>query len=230
MQSLKSEAARDQRNFDNSRSLPDSRLMNDSSIVATSSMQSHLFPVAASPPKAVLNLRHHTFISPNSSFARAVVMGNQESVARSAGYNVTQTRSKTSGNPVSNFESHSISTTMTPRSANLLASQRQQDQDHNQPKSHSKKPISNLPALLNASYYNNNTEHVSEADSASGPPPPPSSSPSNVQLLGQSAPNFYTHSFGRRRPEQSPPSTQQLTRPFQLSNAAEQLSTDKVRR
>jgi hypothetical protein len=226
MQSKESKVKGRRINIENSSSLPDSILMNESLIYATSSA-----PGAASPPKAVVNIRGHTLIAPNSTLARAIVMGNQEST-HGSDYNVKQTSSATGFNLSSNPQNHSVGTTMTPRSANLPASKRHHDQRN----SDSKKPISNLPALLNDNYYNNNVQEVfvpgiqvSEADSASGPAPPPPPSPPTVPLLGRSAPTFYTHTNSRNRPEKSPPPAQ-LTRPFQMSNAAEQLSTDKVRR
>lgn len=224
MQSEKSEVKGGKIHIENSISLPDSRSMNDSSFRVTSCGQSPLFPLTASPPKAVVNIRGHTLIAPNSTLARAIVMGNQESVH---GVSVAQTNSKTRVNQASNVKDHSVSVAMTPRSAN---------RQHDQQNTHSKKPISNLPALLNENYYNAGAQEtfipdvqVSEADSASGPAPPPPPSPPTETLLGRSAPNFYTHTISRNRPEKSHPPTQ-LTRPFQLSNAAEQLSTDKVRR
>lgn len=215
----------------NSSSLPDSKSMNNTLFAATSSVQSLLIP--ASPPKAVVNIRGQTLIAPNSTLARAIIMGNQESV-HGASYNATQTTtgSKTGVNQASNFENYSVSTITTPRSANIPGTNRQ----HDQQSSGSKKRISNLPALLNQNCYDTDAQkistpdiQVSEADSASGPAPPPPPSPPNATLLGRSAPNFYTHTNSRNRPEKSHPPTQ-LTRPFQLSNAAEQLSTDKVRR
>jgi hypothetical protein len=64
----------------NSSSLPDSRSMNSNSFVATESAQSPLFHITALPPKAVVNIQCHTLIAPNSTLARAIVIGNQESV------------------------------------------------------------------------------------------------------------------------------------------------------
>lgn len=231
MQSHKSARKGERRNIENSSSYPDSRLMNENSSSVTLSFQSPLFPSTASPPKAVVNIRGHTLIKPNSTLARAIVMGNQESV-QGTGHNGSQTNNTTSFNQTSNFQNHSVSTTMTPRSANLPAAKRQHDQQN----SDTKKPISNLPALLNQNYYSNEVHEVllhdvqvSEADSASGPAPPPPPSPPTGPLLGRSAPNFYTHTQNRDRQERLHPPAQ-LTRPFQVSSAAEVLSTDKVRR
>lgn len=227
MQSKKSAVTREKIIRPNCSSLPDSRSMNSSNF-PSSSVQSLLFPVEASPPKVVVNVRGHTLIAPNSTLARAIVMGNQES-AYGASNNETQNNRTMRFQPASNVGTTSISTTMTPRSANVPASK----MPHGQQNNDSKKPISNLPALLNNHYYNNDLHEflvpitqVSEADSASGPAPPPPPSPPTVPLLGRSAPNYY--GYTNRQGKAPPPP--QLTRTIQSANASELLSTDKVRR
>ena len=218
-------------NTNNSSSLPDSVLMNNSSNYPSSSFQSPLSPVEASPPKVIVNVRGHTLIAPNSTLARAIIMGNQES-AYGVDYDEKQKNGNTRFQQASNVGTTSISTTMTPSSANLPVSNRPHGQQNNE----SKKHISNLPALLNNQYYNNDLHEtlvplaqVSEADSASGPAPPPSPSPPTVPLLGRSAPNYYGYTNSRDRQQNAPPPPQ-LTRTLQSANASELLSTDKVRR
>jgi hypothetical protein len=231
MQSQNSTAARDQINSKNSSSLPDSRLMDISSNFPSSPVQSLSFPVEASPPRVVVNVRGHTLIAPNSSLARAIVMGNQESTY-GANHDEPQKNGTIRFQQASGVGTTSISTTMTPRPANLQVSKRMHMQQNNE----SNKPISNLPALLNNHYYNNDLHEtlvpvtqVSEADSASGPAPPPPPSPPTVPILGRSAPNYYGYTNSRYRQGQAPPPPQ-LTRTLRSANASEQLSTDKVRR
>ena len=214
MQNRQSPVIKGKRNRNDSRSLSNTRLMNDSSNFSSSLGHSSAFPVAASPPNGILNLRGHTLIAPNSTLARAIVMGNQESAY---GHDESQKNATTTNRP-----------------DNLPTSKRVHDQRDNE----GKKPISNLPALLNAQYYNEYTyeetlvpvkQVFSEADSASGPAPPPPPSPPTVPLQGRSAPHYYAYTNSRYREEMLHPPAQ-LSRAFQSSNAAELLSTDKVRR
>jgi hypothetical protein len=175
----------------------------------------------ASPPQAVVTVGGHTLIAPNSTLARAIVMGNEIS-GEHGSEDEANVRDVTGRLATSSLGSSQ------PRYAPSIASS-SPNRHYQQPR-----PVSNLTVLLNqhniggAQYGsdssgspNRNREHssssvhstqVDEADSASGPAPAPP--------LGTSAPNIVARSGSLLPPSQF----------ARQHSAATQLSTDKVRR
>ena len=121
-----------------------------------------------SPPVAVVHVRGQTLIAPNSTLARAVVMGNQESTYNS------------SGSPNRNdFSNYHIHHNANPRTRTPAYSSN--DSPHE-----TLRPVSNLTVLLNQQQHAEAPrviqQEVAEADTASGP--------SYMVPLGRSAPDF----------------------------------------
>ena len=151
-----------------------------------------------SPPRTVVSIRGQTLIAPNSSLARAIVMGNElsQQVNEDDWNQLTDTQRREASRGTNKKPSK-------PAASNLTVLLQQQQDSPNLPEHHQQVAI----AAAGSSPSSASTDHtVTEADTASGPPPAPPPPPAII--LGRSAPNILSrddvqaflrhHSAGRQ--------------------------------
>lgn len=144
-----------------------------------------------SPPRAVVSLKGQTLIAPNTSLARAIVMGNNMSqpAASEEDWNKLTTETPRREAAVQQGTASALpqrQPAKPPAASNLTVLLQQQQQQQQQEPQHNE---GGAIAAAGSSPSSASTDHtVTEADTASGPPPLPPPPPSTV--LGRSAPNM----------------------------------------